>query len=162
MARRVFFSFHFKNDAWRAGQVRNSWVTKPDRESAGFIDAAEWEKVKGKGDAAIKKWIDDQLVGTSVTVVLIGSETCTRDYVQYEIIQSYNKPNAMIGIYIHNMKTQKGLTCTKGSNPFGNVYVERGGVKNFLSSVIPTYDWVLDDGYNNLGKWIENAKVIKI
>ncbi len=39
MARRVFFSFHYERDVWRAGQVRNSWVTK-DREEAGFWDAA--------------------------------------------------------------------------------------------------------------------------
>jgi len=38
MARRVFFSFHYERDNWRAGQARNSWVTK-DRESAGFWDA---------------------------------------------------------------------------------------------------------------------------
>jgi hypothetical protein len=50
----------------------DSWVTK-DRESAGFWDAAAWEEVKKKGNDAIEKWIDDQLKGTSVTVVLIGS-----------------------------------------------------------------------------------------
>src|ERR1017187_8146827 len=84
MARRAFFSFHYERDAWRAGQVRNSWVTK-DRESAGFWDAAAWEEVKKKGNPAIEKWIDDQLKGTSVTVVLIGAQTSTREYVGYEI-----------------------------------------------------------------------------
>jgi len=43
MARHAFFSFHHARDVWRAGQVRNSWVTK---DSAGFWDAADWEKVK--------------------------------------------------------------------------------------------------------------------
>lgn len=55
MARKVFFSFHYERDVWRAGQVRNSWVTKPDRDTAGFWDSASWEEVKKKGDAAIKK-----------------------------------------------------------------------------------------------------------
>jgi hypothetical protein len=140
--------------------VRNSWVTKPNRESAGFIDAVEWEKVKGKGDAAIKSWIDDQLKGTSVTVVLIGSETASRDYVSYEIEQSYNKSNAMIGIYIHNMKTEKGLPCAKGKNPFDNFSINKNGKEIILSSIVSTYNWVDDDGYNNLGTWIENAKAI--
>ncbi len=49
MARRVFFSFHYERDVWRAGQVRNSWVTK-DREDAGFWDSASWEEVKKKGN----------------------------------------------------------------------------------------------------------------
>ena len=49
MARQTFFSFHHQHDAWRAGQVRNSWVTK-DRNAAGFWDKAEWEEVKKAGD----------------------------------------------------------------------------------------------------------------
>ena len=41
MARRVFFSFHYERDIWRANVVRNSWLTK-DREAAGFFDASLW------------------------------------------------------------------------------------------------------------------------
>src|SRR4051794_20688027 len=117
MARRVFFSFHYERDAWRAGQVRNSWVTK-DREEAGVWDAASWEEVKRKGTPAIEKWIDDQLRGTSVTVVLIGAQTSAREYVGYEIKQSHAKGNGMLGIYIHNMRDSSGQTDTKGNNPF--------------------------------------------
>jgi MTH538 TIR-like domain (DUF1863) len=83
--------------------VRNSWVTK-DRESAGFGDAAAWEEVKKKTEAEIEKWIGKQLEGTAVTVVLIGAATSERTYVGYEIKQSYNKGNVMLGIYIHNTK----------------------------------------------------------
>ncbi len=79
MARRTF-SFDYEQDNWRARQVRNSWITK-EREATGVRDTAGWGGVKKQGDAAIKKWIDDQLVGMSVTVVLIGSETSTRQYV---------------------------------------------------------------------------------
>ena len=116
MARKVFFSFYYERDVWRAGQVRNSWVTKPDRDTAGFWDSASWEEVKKKGDAAIKKWIDDQLTGTSVTVVLIGAETSNRDYVKYELEKSWGKGNGILGIYIHQMKDKDGKTDTKGSN----------------------------------------------
>ena len=69
MARKAFFSFHYENDVWRANQVRNSWVTKDDTEAAGFIDAADFEKVEKEGEDAIKKWINNQLSGTSMTVV---------------------------------------------------------------------------------------------
>src|SRR5208282_3822493 len=149
MARRVFFSFHYERDVWRAGQVRNSWVTK-DREGAGFWDAAVWEEVKKKGNEAIEKWIDDQLKGTSVTVVLIGAETSERPYVGYEIKQSYNKGNGMLGIYIHNMKDVKGQTDTKGKNPLSNWQVERDGKKVLFSEIYPAYDWVNDDGRNKM------------
>lgn len=145
MARRVFFSFHYERDVWRAGQVRNSWVTKPDREAAGFWDAASWEEVKKKGEDAIKRWIRDQLSGTSVTVVLIGAETAGRKYVQYEIEQSWERGNGLIGIYIHKMKDKNGNRDTAGSSPFAGYT----GIK--------TYDWVDDDGYENLGDWVEAA-----
>jgi len=153
MARRVFFSFHYERDVWRASQVRNSWVTK-DRESAGFWDAASWEEVKKKGQSAIEKWIDDQLTGTSVTVVLIGSETSTRPYVDYEITASHKRGNGLLGIYIHNIKDSNQRTDTKGANPFN-----KWTFKNSEGKVItfPTYDWVNDDGRENLGDWVEAA-----
>lgn len=147
MARRVFFSFHYERDVWRAGQVRNSWVTKTDRETAGFWDAASWEEVKKKGEKAIKRWIDKHLEGTSVTVVLIGSETSEREYVQYEINQSWNKGNGLIGINIHNQKDQNKETDVKGADPFNNLGYT--GIK--------IYDWVNDNGYQNLGDWVESA-----
>ena len=59
MARRVFFSFKYKQDVSRAMVVRKSWITQ-EREAAGFIDAADFEKLKRQGDTAIKNWIDKQ------------------------------------------------------------------------------------------------------
>ena len=152
MARQTFFSFHFERDVWRAGQVRNSWLTQ-DRKAAGFWDSAAWEEVKKKGESAIKKWIDDQLTGTSVTVVLIGTETSTRPYVEYEITESHRKGNGLLGIYIHNLKGSDGKTDTKGANPFDKWTFKKSGVV----VTYPTYDWVNDDGYNNMGNWIEAA-----
>ena len=73
--------------------MRHSWITKPDRETAGFIDAAAFEEERKKGVAAIKNWINEQLDGTSVTVVLIGAEPSDRDYINYEIRQGYMKNN---------------------------------------------------------------------
>lgn len=156
MARRAFFSFHYKNDVWRANQVRNSWVTR-DREAAGFIDAAEFEKVEREGDEAIKRWINKQLEGTSVTVVLIGSDTNSRPYVKYELQKSYAKGNGMLGIYIHQLKDKDGKTSTKGSNQFGEIGKNANGESVYFSTGYPCYDWVDDDGYNNLGKWVEAA-----
>lgn len=34
MARRTFFSFHYKPDVWRAWNVRNCWVVKPEEQIA--------------------------------------------------------------------------------------------------------------------------------
>jgi hypothetical protein len=157
MARRVFFSFHYKNDVVRANQVRNSWVTKEDRESAGFIDAAEFEKIKDQGDAAIKKWIKEQLSGTTVTAVLIGVDTSNRDYVKFELQESYAKGNGMFGIYIHQCKNLAGQTSAKGDNMFGEIGKDENGNAVYFSSAYPCYDWVDDNGYENLGTWVEAA-----
>lgn len=157
MARKTFFSFHYKNDVWRANQVRNSWVTKDNNEAAGFVDSADFEKVEKEGEAAIKRWIDKQLEGTSVTVVLIGSETSSREYVKYELQKSYSKGNGMLGIYIHQLKDKDGNTSTKGSNHFGEIGKDSNGNAVYFSSAYTTYDWKDDDGYNNMGKWIEAA-----
>ena len=77
MARCVFFSFHYA-DIWRVNVVRNSHVVDGTA-VAGFQDGSLWEEAKKKGEAAIKKMIDESLVGTSVTCVLIGEKTSQRD-----------------------------------------------------------------------------------
>lgn len=97
MARRVFFSFHYQNDINRSVTVRNSWVTQ-GKEAAGFIDKADFEQIKRQGNNAVHRWIDKQLEGTSVTVVLIGEETLNRPFVQYEICKSLERGNALIGV----------------------------------------------------------------
>jgi len=156
MVRRVFFSFHYERDIWRAGQVRNSWVTK-DRESAGFVDAASWEAIKKQGDEAIKRWVNNQLDGTSVTVVLIGKETSSRDWVRYEIVKSHEKGNGLLGIYIHNLKDANSKTDEKGDNHFGEIGKDSNGNSIYFGQLYPTYDWVADDGYHKMGDWIEEA-----
>lgn len=154
MARKVFFSFHYDNDVWRSNQVRNSWVTKPDRQTAGFMDHADFEQLKKRGDAAVKSWIDDQLYGSTVTAVLIGAETLQRPYVKYELERSLARGNAIIGIYINNLKDSGGYTSYRCS-------VDRIiGYKNYAPvnfKNFPIYDWVNDNGYANLGNWVENA-----
>ena len=142
MARRVFFSFHYGHDLWRANVVRNAWVTHTDRTSSGFFDASLWEKAK-PSEAAIRRIIDDALIGTTVTVVLIGAETATRRYVKYEIEKSLERGNGLIGIYIHKIANQKEEVDTAAPNP--------------LSSAYPVYRWNADDGYKNIGSWVEAA-----
>jgi len=156
MARRVFFSFHYERDVWRAGQVRNSWVTQ-GREAAGFWDAASWEEIKKKGEEEVKKWIRKQLDGTSVTVVLIGAQTTSREYVKYELEQSWEKGNGILGIYIHQMKDKDGKTDTKGSNSFGPIFTSSDDDKKYFFERFSTFDWIDNDGYNKLGEWIETA-----
>ncbi|MBD3612917.1 MAG: TIR domain-containing protein [Hydrogenovibrio crunogenus] len=140
MARKVFFSFKYE-DVKRSMVVRNSWVAQ-DKQSAGFIDKADFEKVKRKGDSAIKKWIDNQLNGTSVTVVLVGAKTCSSRWVKYEIEQSIARGNGILGIDISKIKGLDGVTTERcGQIPKG----------------YPFYLWNKEKGYKNMGVWIEKA-----
>jgi hypothetical protein len=157
VARKIFFSFHYERDAWRAGQVRNSNVVSSD-DRYGFVDASDWESIKKKGDAAVEGWINDQLKNTSVTVVLIGAETASRDWVQYEILKSWNRGNGIVGVRIHNIKDQDQKTDVAGHNPLDDFKLSDGTV---LSSVCKTYDWVIDDGRKKLGGWADEAANIR-
>jgi antiphage defense system Thoeris ThsB-like protein len=129
MARRVFFSFHFERDIWRANQVRNCNVI-PGPEVAGFFDHSEYEEAKRKGEPEIQRLIRAKLGGTSVTVVLIGQETATRPYVQYEIERSIAQKNGLLGIHIHNLKNRDQQTSLRGPKPSVPYGVE-----------FPSYDW---------------------
>ncbi|MDE0144703.1 MAG: TIR domain-containing protein [Nitrospira sp.] len=189
--RRVFFSFDW-DDVWRVNQVRNSWVTK-GHQIAGFVDAAEMETLKRQTGKEIKKWIDAQMKGTSVTCILIGSKTDESKWVKYEIEKSIEQKKGLLGILIHNIKDDKGKIDRRGANLLkdhnGTNFGEN--VKNallgggagwglarlvFPQLLIPAtifgaalavlmpndddyriYDWVEDDGYNNLSNWIEEA-----
>jgi hypothetical protein len=166
MARKVFFSFHHQYDSWRVGQVRNSWLTKGEENT--FLDAAAWEKVKRKGDAAVKTWIDRELKGTSVTVVLIGQHTAARRWVKYEIKESYKRGNGLLGIYIHGIKNEKQQTSSRGRNPLDDIKVKITrsflGLWNYesndkFSDLFSTYYWFDDDGRDNLVEWIEDAAI---
>lgn len=140
MARHVFFSFKYE-DVSRAMVVRNSWVTQ-GKQSAGFIDAADFEKVKRQGDTAIRSWIDGQLNGTSVTVVLVGQYTCSSRWVKYEIEKSIVIGNGLLGIDISKIKDLQGNASDRcGQLPKG----------------YPFYLWYSDDGFKNMGDWIEKA-----
>lgn len=116
MARTVFFSFHYQRDIWRINQVR-SIPNITGNAAAGFKDASLWEEAKKKGDANIKRMIDKALVGTSVTVILIGAKTNGRKYINYEIQKSLERGNALLGIQIHHLKNHKGETDVVGEIP---------------------------------------------
>lgn len=142
MVRKVFFSFKFFEDNWRANVVRNSWVTQ-DRKDAGFFDSAEWEEVKEKTDAKIKAWIDKQMHGCSVTVVLVGEKTSQSKWVKYEISRSIELGMGLLEIDISKIKNKDEETSKTGDR--------------MLSSSYNRYRWNKDDGYKNMGTWIDNA-----
>lgn len=133
MARRIFFSFHYKPDCWRAGTVRNIGTIDGNKPATDN----DWESITNGGESAIKRWIDDQMKGRSCTVVLVGGGTANRKWINHEIIKSWNDGMGVVGIRIHGLKDSKGNISNQGSNPFD--YIDYGNTGNKLSSIVKCY-----------------------
>lgn len=164
MARRAFYSFHYKPDNWRASQVRNMGVVDGNKPATDN----DWETITKGGDKKIKEWIDDQLNGKSCAIVLIGKNTAGRKWINYEIEKAWNDKKGLLGIYVHNLKNAAGEQTDKGKNPFDEFTVGEGKDAKSLSKIVKTYDPpytlsknVYDYIKENLADWIETAIEIR-
>lgn len=162
MARNVFYSFHYKPDVTRVAKIRNIGVIEGNRPATDN----SWESIKASGDAAIKKWISDQMKGRSCTLVLAGSETAGRKWINHEIIQSWDEGMGVAVIYIHGIKNIHGTITSKGNNPLASV--THGPTKKPLSTIAKAYTPVgatSADKYNwiaaNVSSIIEEAIEIR-
>jgi hypothetical protein len=149
MARKVFFSFKFKEDNWRVGQIRNIGQFEITNE---FYDHAEYEKIKLQNEFTIKRWINKQLNGASVTCVLIGEKTHVSKWVDYEIRRSLELGKGVFGIYIHNLKDRFGNYSQSGSYPFSS----NSPIKVY-NPVSNHYMTAYESINNNLVDWVEAA-----
>ena len=77
-----------------------------------------------------------------MTVVLVGEKTCSSRWVKYEIDQSIKRGNGLLGVDISKIKDLQGNISERcGEIPRGYSF----------------YFWNNNDGYKNLGGWIEKA-----
>jgi Thoeris protein ThsB, TIR-like domain len=158
MATKTFFSFHYKPDNWRASQVRNFGAIDGNQP----VSDNDWESITKQGEQAIKNWIHNQMSGRAAAVVLIGSGTAGRKWINYEIIHAWDKGKGVVGIYIHNLLDAAKQKSTKGNNPFDHITL--GGTSNKLSSVVKAYDPPYSDSKQaydyigkNIGGWVDEA-----
>jgi Thoeris protein ThsB, TIR-like domain len=191
MGKKVYFAFHYQDVIdQRADVVRNHWLAKADRLDAGFWDSATWGDSSLAGHTSIKRLLVSGLDDTSVTCVLIGSQTSARRWVRYEIIESIQRGNLLIGVHINGIPDKSQQTKPPGPNPFEQLTLaiaadgasikvlqytngswlpyqdnpgwplskpaapERRGKRIQLSSRYRVYDWVTDNGPENLEKWV--------
>lgn len=117
MARRVFFSFHFDNDYWRTQQVRNIGTL----EGQAVCTPNAWEEVKKKGDAAIERWIEENMHGKSCVVCLVGSATASRPWVIHEISKAWNDGKGVVAIQIDKLLDVNSRPSVVGPNPLSKV-----------------------------------------
>lgn len=161
MARQIFYSFHYRPDVMRVSQVRNIGTLEANKPAADN----DWETVISGKDAAIKRWITNQMKGRSCTVVLIGENTAKRKWIDHEIVKSWDEGMGVVGIHIHGLKNTDGNISSKGTNPFD--HIGYGNTDKKLSSIVKCYNPVGSNSkerYAWIAKHLENAieEAIKI
>jgi len=151
--RRIFYSFHFDNDVFRVQQIRYMGMVDGNEP----VTPNEWETIR-RSPGGVERWIDQNLQGKSCVVVLIGSETANRHWVQYEIKKAWEDGRALLGVHIHNLKCPRTGLSAKGVNPFLKTRFNKGSGEVYVPRV---YDPSPSDAYasirDNLSGWVERA-----
>lgn len=157
MAKSVFYSFHYARDSWRVQQI----VKMGALEGQPILNAQEWEEVLRKGDAAIEKWIGEQMSYKKAVVVLVGAETADRPWVKHEITKAWNDKKPLVGIRINGLADSAGKTDSAGANPFSKVSFKNGGT---LADYVPLHTPTGADSKAvyanieaNIGTWVDSA-----
>lgn len=156
MARKVFYSFHYLPDYFRASQIRNMGVVEGNQPASDN----DWETVKKGGDAAIQRWIDGQLDGKSCAIVLIGSATAGRKWINYEIKKAWELGKGVMGIYVHRLKDHGQNQSIQGTNPFDAYHIGSTSMSSIVRAYNPSFSdskQVYSHIKENLATWIEEA-----
>jgi hypothetical protein len=152
---RVFFSFDYENDLNRALTVTDAFTPTS---IAGFTDITIFKNLC-EDEQVLNRWINRQLEGTELTVVLIGSSTFYLSYIQYAIEKSLRQGNALLGLYIHRIKDLYSHQGTAKGNAHVFVGSYEDDTMDFFDEICDgLYDYVSMDGKQNLEDWISLAK----
>jgi hypothetical protein len=152
----VFFSFHYDLDVFRVQMVKQMGALDGEEP----VSPGAWEQVWKRGDTAIRDWIDENMKHRRCIVVLVGTETYNRPWVQYEIRKGWNDGKGVVGVHIHSLKDARTQTTSrKGINPFDQFTVGNNAEK--LSKYVRCYDpnalYAYDEIKGNLASWVERA-----
>ena len=158
MPRQVFYTFDYRRDAYRVAQVRSIGTVQHQR----ILRANAWEDVADGGDRAIKAWIDGQMRGKSCDVVLIGSRTAGRKWVEYEIKKAWGDGKGVVGLRIHGLRGGDKMQAAEGPNPFSRLVLDTTSRRIPFEDVAPVHDppyAASRDVYaciaENLEEWVE-------
>lgn len=138
---RVFFSFHYELDYWRAHQLRTLPHNVGAR-AAGYRDGSLVETFKLLDEKTLRARIDDSLQRSAATAVLIGARTFERKFVAYEIQRSLELKRAVVGIFVDRLPDHHGRLGPRGVIPL-----------LLRSHDIPCFAWELD----RFKRWVSLA-----
>lgn len=151
--RPVFYSFHFGSDVMRVQMIRNIGALDGNEP----VSAQKWESLKRSGDRAVEKWIDDNMKYKQCVIVLVGTETASRPWVQFEIKKAWEENYPLFGVYIHNVNCPRGGRAARGQNPFANFNVDGVNMARLVDCHDPgprAYQTISQ----NIDAWIDQAR----
>lgn len=111
--RNVFYSFHY-DDVFRVNHIRKSGQFRTGDK---VRDRSLWEKVRRTNEDNLKRVINGGLNGTTVTCVLAGYETWSREWVRYEIARSLFCNKGLLTVSIDGCKCPRNGFGGRGYNP---------------------------------------------
>jgi hypothetical protein len=160
MARKVFTSFHYAPDNWRASQIRNMGKVEGNT----LFTSNGWEEVTRGGDSAVEKWIDENMSGKSCVVVFVGQNTAGRKWINHEIKKAWADKRGLVGINVHNLKDSSGYQASMGANPFEGFTFDGQKLSQIVKCYNPPYtssQYVYDHIKANIEDWVEEAITIR-
>jgi len=104
MAKRVYFAFHYQDIIDLRANVVRKHTMVGGAAAAGCFDHSIWEEAKRTSPLGLKRLINAELENTSVTVVLVGSDTWARRWVRYEIFKSLERGHELLAVHINSIK----------------------------------------------------------
>ena len=138
---KVFISYHYESDNAIAKEIADI----VNSEKTNIFTVIEEQK-KSNNSKEIKKWVDEEILKTKFTILLISKDTFQREYVSYEIKKSKENKNTFIPILIEN---EKNVGLEQKTNQ----------VKKLLNGINcePTRFWYRDEGVKNIVRWLNDA-----
>lgn len=173
---KVFISYHHANDQW-AKESLVKWAEENNIFIDGSVDTGD---IPGNwSDEKIREEIrDEYLRDTSVTIILVGTETKNRKHIDWEIYSSMydgkkNKKSGIIVIYLPSVQATGSVHVGHGAKEKTLVHPE---INNWISidsrseyerrhPYLPARiidNLMIDDSYISVLKWEDlNVKRLK-
>ncbi|MDD5731947.1 MAG: TIR domain-containing protein [Patescibacteria group bacterium] len=134
MARKIFVAFDSNTNLGAYYEIM-SCEALSGYDKNPFYDLGGLFTIRSQGKEGMKNWVEKQLKGTSVVIILRNDETESFEWIGYTIQKS--------------IEYGKGLLLIDIREDSGNKY-EIPVLEGYRA-----FNWYSDNGVENIGKWVE-------
>lgn len=142
MRRKVFVSYSHRLDQDVADNFQDFFSNKRDV----FVDKSICEDIGGLENETIKSRLRSLIRDASVTVVLIGRDTGSRSWVDWEIYNSLrksfqNEGNGLLGIYIPNKEHRIPQQLLDNTPAMGHIINWPSNYRTLVNEIEAAYEY---------------------